>query len=111
MSKPSNKGNAYVKPIAAVVTATLSTWASAQDVQELSVTKAETKTESKKATAAFSVANAKNDIKFFAYKTTEKVGVAGWFKKVNVTSGGEGNSVKEAINNTEFSIPRSSSAR
>ncbi|MEI8617896.1 TonB-dependent receptor plug domain-containing protein [Pseudoalteromonas sp. B193] len=46
MSKPSNKGNAYVKPIAAVVTATLSTWASAQDVQELSVTKAETKTES-----------------------------------------------------------------
>ena len=44
MSKPSNKGNAYIKPIAAVVTATLSTWASAQDVQELSVTKAETKT-------------------------------------------------------------------
>ncbi|GAA78596.1 TonB-dependent siderophore receptor [Pseudoalteromonas sp. 20-92] len=46
MSKPSNKGNTYAKPIAAVVTATLSTWASAQDVQELSVTKAQTKTES-----------------------------------------------------------------
>jgi hypothetical protein len=70
--------------------------------------KAETKTESKKATAAFSVANAKNDIKFFAYKTTEKVAVGGEFKKVDVISGGEGNSVKEAINNTEFSIPVSS---
>ncbi|GAA61238.1 iron complex outermembrane recepter protein [Pseudoalteromonas sp. BSi20652] len=46
MSKPSNKGYAYIKPIAAVVTATLSTWASAQDVQELSVTKVQTKSES-----------------------------------------------------------------
>ena len=46
MSKPSNKGNAYTKPIAAVVTATLSTWASAQDVQELAVTKAQTQNES-----------------------------------------------------------------
>jgi hypothetical protein len=61
-----------------------------------------------KSTADFMVANANNDIKFTAYKTTDKVGVAGWFKKVNVTSGGEGNSVKEAINNTEFSIPVSS---
>ena len=42
MSKPSNKVNTYVKPIAAVVTATLSTWASAQDVQELAVVKAQT---------------------------------------------------------------------
>lgn len=45
MSKPSKKGT-YVKPIAAVVTATLSTWANAQSVQELSVTKAQTKAES-----------------------------------------------------------------
>ncbi|MBQ4832771.1 TonB-dependent siderophore receptor [Pseudoalteromonas sp. MMG010] len=46
MNKPSNKGSAYVTPIAAVVTATLSTWANAQDTQELAVTKAETQTES-----------------------------------------------------------------
>ncbi|PQJ78582.1 YceI family protein [Polaribacter porphyrae] len=70
--------------------------------------KEESKKEVKKSTAAFMVSQAKNDIKFTAYKTTEKVGVAGWFKKVNVVSGGEGNSVKEAINNTEFSIPVSS---
>ena len=62
----------------------------------------------KKSTAPFAVSNAKNEITFFAYKTTEKVAVGGQFKKVDVLSGGEGNSVKEAINNTEFSIPVSS---
>ena len=66
--------------------------------------------EVKKSTAAFAVSNAKNDIKFTAYKTTGKVGVGGVFNKVNILSGGEGNSVKEAINNTEFSIPVSSLA-
>jgi hypothetical protein len=60
---------------------------------------------SKKSTAAFAVSNAKNEITFFAYKTTEKVSVGGQFKKIDVLAGGEGNSVKEAINNTEFSIP------
>lgn len=67
-----------------------------------------TKVEVKKSTAPFAVENAKNEINFTAYKTTEKVPVGGQFKKVNVTAGGEGNSVKEAINNTEFSIPVSS---
>ena len=38
--------------------------------------------EVKKSTAAFAVNNANNDIKFIAYKMTEKVGVGGWFKKV-----------------------------
>ena len=66
------------------------------------------KTEAKKSTATFVVAKAKNEINFTAYKTTEKVPVGGQFKKVNILSGGEGNSVKEAINNTEFSIPVSS---
>ena len=68
----------------------------------------EVSTEAAKSTAAFAVTNATNDIMFKAYKTTDKVGVAGWFKEVNVISGGEGESVKEAINNTEFSIPVSS---
>tara|TARA_R110002126_G_scaffold124451_3_gene266497 strand:+ start:72170 stop:72805 length:636 start_codon:yes stop_codon:yes gene_type:complete len=68
------------------------------------------KNEVKKSTAAFAVTNAKNEINFTAYKTTEKIGVGGAFKKIEVLAGGEGNSVKEAINNTEFSIPVSSLA-
>lgn len=68
------------------------------------------KTEVKKSTAAFAVTNAKNEINFTAYKTTEKIGVGGAFKKVEVLAGGEGSSVKEAIHNTEFSIPVSSLA-
>jgi hypothetical protein len=61
-----------------------------------------------KSKAAFSLKSAKNEISFVAYKTTEKVAVGGQFKKVDIHVGGEGNSVKEAINNTEFSIPVSS---
>lgn len=67
-----------------------------------------TATEKPKSTAAFAIANAQNDIMFTAYKTTDKIGVAGWFQKVDVLSGGEGASVKEAIHNAEFSIPVSS---
>ncbi|MDP5106276.1 MAG: YceI family protein [Polaribacter sp.] len=63
---------------------------------------------SEKSEAAFVVANAKNEINFTAYKTSAKVPVGGQFNKVDVISGGEGNSIKEAINNTQFSIPVSS---
>lgn len=62
----------------------------------------------KKSTAAYTLSEAKNNIEWTAYKTTEKIPVKGTFKKVNITSGGEGNTVKEAINNSEFSIPVSS---
>ena len=58
--------------------------------------------------ALFSLSSAKNTIVFTAYKTTEKIPVKGQFKKINFTSGGNGNTIKEAINNTEFSIPVSS---
>ncbi|PWG06421.1 YceI family protein [Polaribacter aquimarinus] len=68
----------------------------------------EDKAKEKKSTAVFSLKNAKNEINFTAYKTTDKVPVGGQFKKVNINSGGEGNTIKEAINNTEFSIPVSS---
>jgi hypothetical protein len=72
----------------------------------------ESKTEaietSNKSSSPFAVVNAENEINFTAYKTTEKLGVGGQFNKVDVISGGEGTSVKEAINNTEFSIPVSS---
>jgi hypothetical protein len=63
---------------------------------------------SNKSSAPFAVVNANNEINFTAYKTTEKIGVGGQFKKVDVISGGEGTTVIEAINNTEFSIPVSS---
>jgi hypothetical protein len=70
--------------------------------------KEEVKEKVVKQTAAFSLKSAKNNIDFIAYKTTEKIGVGGQFNKVNILSGGAGNSIKEAINNTEFSIPVSS---
>ena len=71
--------------------------------EELKTTKLE-----KESTAAFVLNDANNSVEWTAYKTTEKVPVKGKFTKVDVTSGGEGNSVKEAINNAEFSIPISS---
>ena len=66
------------------------------------------KVEVKKSKSKFSIENADNEINFIAYKTTDKVPVGGQFKKVDITQGGEGNSIKEAIHNTEFSIPVSS---
>lgn len=74
-----------------------------------SACKSEVKKDAEKTEAApFAIKYAKNDIKFTAYKTTAKVPVGGQFDKVEIVSGGTGNSVKEAINNTEFSIPVSS---
>ncbi len=61
-----------------------------------------------KSNAAFVISDAKNKVKWTAYKFTEKTAVGGEFRKVNITGGGEGNTAKEAINNTEFSIPISS---
>ncbi|MGB1042216.1 MAG: YceI family protein [Tenacibaculum sp.] len=58
--------------------------------------------------AAFVVQDADNKINWTAYKTTEKKPVNGEFKKVDITANGQGNTIKEAINNTEFSIPVSS---
>ncbi len=56
-------------------------------------------------TAPFAIKNATNSINFTAYKTTDKVPVKGIFKKIEITSGGEGNSIKEAMNGAEFKIP------
>ncbi len=58
--------------------------------------------------APFSLQNAQNTISWTAYKTTEKIPVKGQFKKVKITSGGEGKNIKEAINNASFSVPVSS---
>lgn len=70
--------------------------------------KKEEKKEKKASTAAFVLSDAKSKVEWTAYKFTEKTPVKGQFRKVNVTGGGEGNTVKDAINNAEFSIPISS---
>ncbi|QMU65703.1 MAG: hypothetical protein GKR88_16405 [Flavobacteriaceae bacterium] len=64
--------------------------------------------ETEKSTAAFSLSDAATKVNWTAYKTTEKVPVTGQFKKVNIISGGAGNTIKEAINDVAFSIPVSS---
>ncbi len=69
--------------------------------------KQKTETKAKK-TALFSLKDSKNNIDWVAYKTTMKIAVKGTFKKIIITNNGEGNSIKEAIDNAEFSIPVSS---
>lgn len=73
-----------------------------------SETKTSPVTQVKKSTVKFSLQNAQNSIGWTAYKTTEKIPVNGQFKKVTITANGEGNTIKSAVNNTEFSIPVSS---
>lgn len=68
----------------------------------------EKKPEKKKSDAAFVLSDAKSKIEWTAYKFTEKTPVKGQFRKVEIKSGGEGNTIKEAMNNAEFSIPISS---
>ncbi len=70
--------------------------------------KSEVKKKEVESSAAFSLEKASNAISWTAYKTTEKIPVKGKFTKVNIISGGNGASVKEAINGTEFSVPISS---
>lgn len=91
-------------PILLVIIFNLS---SCKSEKKADVTK-KNKVETKKSTSVFLLKNAKNEINFTAYKTSDKVPVGGSFKKINIISGGEGNSIKDAINNTEFSIPISS---
>lgn len=58
--------------------------------------------------ATYSLEKASNAITWTAYKTTEKIPVKGKFTQVDIISGGTGNTIKEAINGTEFSVPISS---
>lgn len=48
------------------------------------------------------------DVNFTAYKTTDKVGVKGSFKEIQLTKVSEGTTAQEVLNGTEFSIPVSS---
>ncbi|WP_234859222.1 YceI family protein [Aquimarina aquimarini] len=58
--------------------------------------------------AKYQLSSAKNNVEWTAYKTTEKTPVKGTFSSIEVTSHGEGNTLKEAIENVEFNIPISS---
>jgi len=58
--------------------------------------------------SAFSLQEATHNIQWIAYKTSEKVPVKGVFKKISITKNGEGNSLREAIHLSEFTIPVSS---
>ena len=70
--------------------------------------KTASKTEQKEDNAKFSLKKAESEINFTAYKFTEKTPVGGQFRQVDIISGGSGETIKEATNNTEFSIPVSS---
>lgn len=70
--------------------------------------KTEKTTVKKEAAFAFDLSQAKHTIGWVGYKTTDKVAVKGEFQKVEITSGGKANTIAEAIDNAEFSIPVSS---
>lgn len=53
----------------------------------------------------FSIEKAKHSINFTSYKTTEKLPVTGSLTTLKITSGGKGNSIKEALNQAGFSLP------
>ena len=56
----------------------------------------------------FSLVKDSTKVKFTAYKTTEKLGVGGEFKTVNITNLSDGATALEALNGANFSIPVSS---
>jgi hypothetical protein len=63
----------------------------------------ETKVEKKVETLSFD--KSKVDVKWTAYKFTERVGVSGNFKTVNITDKMYGATIKEALSGLSFSIP------
>ncbi|MCH2031938.1 MAG: YceI family protein [Tenacibaculum sp.] len=73
--------------------------------EEKKETPKESETTTVEKTAPYSLKTADSNIGFTAYKTTAKVPVNGVFKKIEITKGGEGESIKEAINGAEFNIP------
>ena len=69
--------------------------------------KEEEKTEVKASTATYSLVQDSTDVRFTAYKTTDKVPVGGTFQQVEVTYTA-GETPKETIDGLEFTIPVSS---
>lgn len=57
---------------------------------------------------AYTIDANKTDINWTAFKTTDKVPVKGKFTKLTIEAPHKGSTIKEALNNTTFSIPVSS---
>lgn len=53
----------------------------------------------------FQLKKAKSTVEWKAYKTTQRDAVDGSFKTVNIISNAEGNTIKEALEAAEFTIP------
>ncbi|UII24401.1 YceI family protein [Fulvivirga maritima] len=62
-------------------------------------------TEATSAEGGFSIVETSAEVKFTAYKTTDKVPVGGTFKTINFTKTNSGATPLEALDGTEFSIP------
>jgi hypothetical protein len=56
-------------------------------------------------TAQYQLKEATKSIAWTAYKTTDKVPVDGTFKTIDIISNAEGNTIKEALQDLEFSLP------
>jgi polyisoprenoid-binding protein YceI len=74
----------------------------------ISYTSCKSENKSKKNSNTFIVNANKSEINWTAYKTTDKVPVKGKFTELTITKNGSGNTITEALNTTEFSIPVSS---
>lgn len=70
--------------------------------------KKESKIEVKEATTLYNVDGETSQVKWVAYKTTDKVAVGGTFNTINIKNNLPASTIEEAINNTYFSIPVSS---
>lgn len=71
--------------------------------------KKETKNEKKEnASSSYQIDTNRSSINWTAYKTTDKVAVGGKFTLFNITNNQSGNTLFDALNKAEFSIPVSS---
>lgn len=61
--------------------------------------------ENEEETNAFKIQNASTTIEWTAFKTTSKIPVYGSFENVEITTDSEGSTIKEAIQDTAFSLP------
>lgn len=70
--------------------------------------KTETPTETKTEVSGLTIVNDSTKVKWTGFKTTEKVGVNGQFKTIDLKDTKTGNTPEEVLNGAAFSIPVSS---
>jgi polyisoprenoid-binding protein YceI len=77
-------------------------------VLAISITACKNQKKAEKAEMGYNLATSTAQVKWTAYKTTEKKPVSGIFKTVNITKSTSGKTALLALNNVEFTIPVSS---